>query len=387
MREINNNMVTSDQRMEAPVYDPSVRLSAFEAKIEQTLLLIDIPLLILNLKERNPNYIMYTTIEDHASPAALIINPDGGTSLIVNNMELDLVRHYSQNCTIRLYGGMAEFYKRLHEALPAGEKIYGEISENLSDLDLLPRHIYSKLTDNYVIESARDILVELRSVKTEQELRFINVAVQETLDIFEQIRPLLVAGTPEAVIAHEIMTTIIRQYANISFKPIVSSGPRVINPHPVRHTGRELKNGDWLIIDFGLSINGYTSDLTRTYLIGGDFREHPFYQTYEEMYQLLITEDLTQLTPRTLALKLREIVNGKNLAGFEKHGYGHGLGVEIHDISPSISTCKSLLSEKPLRDNMVFTFEPGFYDDETLTGFRIENDFLIEKGKAVRLGK
>jgi len=136
-----------------------------------------------------------------------------------------------------------------------------------------------------------------------------------------------------------------------------------------------------------LSLNGYTSDLTRTFLIGGDYHEHPFKQTYEKMLKLLLAENLYKTTPQDLALGLRTIADDCGVSRYEKHGYGHGLGTEVHDIYPSISTYQGSLSKTPLQDGLVFTFEPGFYDDKQAIGFRIENDFFIKNGRAVQLGK
>ncbi len=99
------------------------------------------------------------------------------------------------------------------------------------------------------------------------------------------------------------------------------------------------------------------------------------------MAELVRTVDLSRITPLELGKRVASVVKEAGLSDRERHGYGHGLGVEAHDPHPYVVATPMPWLERPFEDGMVFTFEPGFYDERG--GFRIEDDYVVWGGRAV----
>ncbi|HZD10983.1 MAG TPA: M24 family metallopeptidase, partial [Candidatus Binatia bacterium] len=153
--------------------------------------------------------------------------------------------------------------------------------------------------------------------------------------------------------------------------------PNAALPH--HHPGeRTLQKGDTLIVDMGASLDGYNSDLTRSFYLG-DEPEERFQQVYENVLQAQLSAlngIRPQMTGRAVDALARDVINA---AGHEEHfghGLGHGLGMEVHE-APRLS---SRGIEDLLEPGMVVTVEPGIY----ITGWggvRIEDLILVgEKG-------
>jgi Xaa-Pro aminopeptidase len=136
-----------------------------------------------------------------------------------------------------------------------------------------------------------------------------------------------------------------------------------------------------VIIDYGIDIWGYKADVTRTYVAGGDPREDPYYDLSVALIEYLRGADLGAMTPLELGREVARRVEEAGVSDRERHGYGHGLGVETHDPHPYVVATVMPYLDRPFEDGMVFTFEPGFYDENG--GFRIEDDYVVWEGRAV----
>jgi Xaa-Pro aminopeptidase len=87
------------------------------------------------------------------------------------------------------------------------------------------------------------------------------------------------------------------------------------------------------------------------------------------------------MTPLELGREVARTVEEAGLRDRERHGYGHGLGLETHDPYPYVVAKAMPWLDRPFEDGMVFTFEPGFYDERG--GFRVEDDYVVWNGRAV----
>ena len=157
-----------------------------------------------------------------------------------------------------------------------------------------------------------------------------------------------------------------------AFDPIVASGPRSALPHARPTVGERLGSGNFLLLDWGATVGGYRSDLTRmvvTGTVGEDFRT---------LYRAVLTAQaraLAIIRPGARAGDVdSEARNSFAESGFGKlfgHGLGHGLGLEIHE-SPWFRPH----SDDVLQPGMVITVEPGLYRPGW-GGIRIEDDILV----------
>jgi len=224
------------------------------------------------------------------------------------------------------------------------------------------------------------IIENLRLSKDHSETEVIKKAVEVADNAFSHVLPYIKPGVSELDIAAEIEYFMKKQGAKgPSFETIVASGERSSMPHGVA-SGRKLKLGDAITLDYGALYNDYCSDMTRTVFLGNPCEE------LKKIYKIVLDAQISALnsTRSGMAAKdvdgvAREIING---SGYEKnfgHGLGHGVGLEIHE-DPRLSPTGSSI----LQDGMVVTVEPGIYV-EGLGGVRIEDIVVVNGDKPVVL--
>jgi Xaa-Pro dipeptidase len=155
------------------------------------------------------------------------------------------------------------------------------------------------------------------------------------------------------------------------FAPIIASGPNSANPHAVP-TDRQLQLGDMLIVDWGASVAGYISDLTRTFVLGEPDPE------FSQIAHIVVEANAAarqQAKPGVPAGLLdqaaREVIEKAGYGEFFTHRTGHGLGLEPHE-EPYIRKDNPLV----LAPGMTFTIEPGIYLPGR-GGVRVEDNLVI----------
>jgi len=221
-------------------------------------------------------------------------------------------------------------------------------------------------------------LVEgLRAIKEPEELAAIQAAVDLSDAAIQHVGERIQPGWTEKQAAWEIEKHM-REHGgeSVSFDTIVAGGPWGAMPHAYPRD-RALERDEMVVIDMGVRLNGYCSDLTRTLFLGRpDDRFKKVYDvvlgaqlTAEELVQAGMTgEEAHNLAHRVI----EEAGYGENFG----HGLGHGVGLAVHE-SPRLAKT----SEHVLADGMVVTIEPGIY----ITGWggvRIEDMVVIQNGRA-----
>ena len=218
----------------------------------------------------------------------------------------------------------------------------------------------------------KGLVESLRIGKDEEEIRRIRQAARLTDKGFAHILQYLRPGVQEREIALELEFFLRREGAEgVSFAPIVASGPNSALPH-ARPGERVLESGDFVVLDFGVIVDGYCSDLTRTVVIGEACDRQ------REIYGLVLRAQqyaLEQVGPgkdvAAIDKGVREIFAAQGVAEHFGHGLGHGVGLEIHE-GPTLSS----RSTDELRAGMVVTIEPGLYFPGW-GGVRIEDLVLV----------
>ena len=364
--------------------DPEL-VDAFQKKRDQALPLMENPLLLIHIKWDSASLRMFTLDAIITRHTALLLNPDGSAHIICQAIEDAGFRPLAEVAELHTYSTVDDFYRTVTSLLPKGSTVMAEVSDELYTLDRLPPHAHRRLSAHLNIISADPLLLELRATKTPAELSLMRRAINATYNTFQALSDEVKPGIKES----EIARFIAHRAADagmpypLNFDPIVASGPRSQDPHPVLCTERAVKKGDYLLIDTGLSCRGYASDITRTFIVGGDPKddERDGYNT--TLVEALTSEPVAGKTPKELADRIKKIAVERGFHHLEKHAYGHGLGTEVHDPYPPLSTVPTPLSDKPLTPGVVFTFEPGFYDEKG--GYRIENDYFVGEDGYARL--
>lgn len=218
---------------------------------------------------------------------------------------------------------------------------------------------------------AKDILSDLRMIKSEAEIAKIREACGISDACFEHVIRMIQPGVTEYDIALEIEFFTRRQGADVAFPSIVVSGERSARPHG-KPSEKRLEVGDFVTMDFGARVDGYNSDMTRTVVVGEATDRHR--EVYETVLEAQL-EALHAIRPGALAKDVdriaRDILATRDLAQYFGHGLGHGLGRLVHDggrLSPS--------SDNVIEPGQVWTVEPGVYIPG-FGGVRIEDDVVV----------
>jgi Xaa-Pro aminopeptidase len=140
-------------------------------------------------------------------------------------------------------------------------------------------------------------------------------------------------------------------------------------PHS-KPTERKFTKGDLIIIDWGGEANGYFSDMTRTLLIdnvNNIIQKKEVYQIVLEANKIAVTLIAPGKDTQEIDSAARNFIQNSGYGDFFEHGTGHGVGLQVHEL-PRISRKRKEI----IKENMVFTIEPGIYLPE-IGGVRIED--------------
>lgn len=325
-----------------------------------------------------PNMHYLTGLSFHLSerPTVAFFPVDGLPVLIVPFLEEGKMQNAPYDVRYFTYNdveGPANAFKQAIDALQLPGKSLGVEGRRMRflELDLLNR------ADNTPpqISNADPVFAELRMRKDKAELNHMGRAVTIAQQALEATLPLVKPGATEQELAAELTLQLFRagSEGELPFAPIVASGPNAANPHHFP-SDRALKPGDLLIFDWGAAANGYFSDITRTFAVGG----------HEIAPELKQASNAVQAANRAGREAAKPGATGQDVdraaraaitaAGFGDyfiHRTGHGLGMEGHE-EPDMKEGDTM----PLDPGMTFTVEPGVYLPG-VGGIRIEDDMVI----------
>ncbi len=229
-------------------------------------------------------------------------------------------------------------------------------------------------------------LSRLRSIKTVDEISKIEKACRLGDKTFSHVLKKIKLGISEKELAFEIEFFIKKQSADISFPPIVAFGKNSSIPHHVP-TNNQLTNNQIILLDFGVKLNNYCSDMTRTIFFGSATKEFKkIYNTVLEAQNLAIQQfnkktikkSKKQIKASEIDKVARDHITSKGYPSIP-HSVGHGIGIDVHE-SPHLSP----KSTDILKEGMVFSIEPGICIPN-FGGVRVEDVFYLNKGKLEQL--
>ncbi len=230
------------------------------------------------------------------------------------------------------------------------------------------------------IVSKNRTLQELRTVKDKQEIALLKKAADTACKAFLKLLPEIKTGVSEKFLAERLDALCKEEGAEkMAFDTIVASGVNTALPHSTP-SDKKLKNGELVMIDWGVSYRGYVSDMTRTLAIGKlSTRLRKIYEAVLEAELLGCLKARAGMTGMELDTVCRDHLTKKGFGKYFTHATGHGIGMEIHEL-PVIAPKQSA----PLPTGAVITCEPGIYI-EGVGGVRIEDSLLITKTGAINL--
>jgi len=255
-------------------------------------------------------------------------------------------------------------------AVKARVKTLGFEAEQLQYVTF--QHLSHAVKGKLKLKPTTGLVEQLRMIKDADEIEHIRAAVGLGSSLFQTALAAIRPGVAETAVAGELEFHARRAGAEkMSFDTIVASGSRSALPHG-RASGQAIPDSGFIILDYGVILAGYCSDMTRTVHVG------PVSDSHQRMYEAVKDAQLASIEavrPGVEAAKVdqagRDVLKKAGYDGYFIHSTGHGVGIEIHE-QPRIAKGQTA----PLEPGMVITIEPGIYipDDG---GVRIEDMVLV----------
>lgn len=212
-------------------------------------------------------------------------------------------------------------------------------------------------------------LREVRLCKSPAEAALLRTAQARGETLFLLARDRIRPGISELDLHRDLAQCLEAQGLRVN--PMIQSGPTAAVPH--NPTGaRRMADGDLVVIDSVVTVDGYMNDLTRTFALGSPPpRAVAAYRAVRQAHAAAIAAAAPGIECRRLDQIAREIITAAGFGEFFSHRLGHGLGIECHE-PPYLNGA----NPERLRPGMCVTIEPGVYVPGEF-GVRIEDDVLI----------
>jgi Xaa-Pro dipeptidase len=222
------------------------------------------------------------------------------------------------------------------------------------------------------------LLERLRAVKSRAEIDVIRRAASIVDRVLGLVAAAAKPGVTEVDLAAECAHRLRAEGGeSLAFEPVILAGPRSALPHG--HPGAiALAAGDLLIVDIGVTVEGYCADITRTFVVEAepDERQREVFEVVRAAQRAGIEAVRVGSPARAVDAAARQLITDAGYGPTFVHRTGHGLGLEVHE--PPYLTATN---EEPLEPGMVVTVEPGIYV-EGWGGIRIEDDVVVRDGTA-----
>ena len=235
------------------------------------------------------------------------------------------------------------------------------------------------------------IMHDIRSIKHSIELELMQKACDITEKTFRRVLDFVKPGVWEYEIEAECIHEFLRNRSKgFAYTPIIGSGYSACVLHYIENN-KQCMDGDVILFDWAAEYANYSSDMTRCIPVNGKFtaRQKAVYNAVlrvkKAATKLLVPgEDLKEYHAKVGNLMERELVDLKLISiddiknqdpkwpAYKKyfmHGTSHYIGLDTHDVGSW---------SDPMRENMVFTVEPGIYIPEENLGIRLEDDVVVQ---------
>jgi Xaa-Pro aminopeptidase len=317
-----------------------------------------------------------------------------------------------------------ELLDKLPDALRGADRIYhvlgrdGEIDARIiSFQEEIRRQSRGGVLPAREIIDPRLALDEMRLIKSDAEIELMQRAADISLEAHAAAARLTHAGHFEYELEAELGRIFrARGGAGPAYGTIVGGGRNATILHYIRND-QVLREGEVVLIDAGVEYQGYASDVTRTYPVGGRFEP-----AARDIYQVVLEAQLAAIAaarPATtlpdihsaalralcegmvslgiLSGSIDEIIEKETYRPYYMHGTSHWLGLDVHDVGAYVKrTGGAEAKPRPLEPGMAFTIEPGLYvgaNDENAPaafrgiGVRIEDDIVVTENGILNLNR
>jgi Xaa-Pro dipeptidase len=342
-------------------------------KTRQTLRDSDLDALVLN---PGPSLVYTTGMHFHLMerPVVVIFTKDQAPVIILPELELQKLVDLSFEIRGFSYSEKPDEWRSAFEKATKNLGLKGKkIGMEPRSLRLLEYGFLHEAIPGASFDDASTVINSMRMLKDGSEVETIRQAVVVAQAALQNTLPRVKIGMTEKEIASELTLQLLRSGSEpeLPFSPIVSGGLNGANPHATPGS-RKIQAGDLLVIDWGAVVNGYISDLTRTFAIG---EVGPEYRRIHQVVQEANAAGRAAGKPGEACAVVdkaaRGVIEKGGYGEYFTHRTGHGIGMEDHE-DPYMRGDNMEL----LQPGMAYTVEPGIYLPGR-NGVRIEDDVVV----------
>jgi len=337
---------------------------------------------LLVAQPENRRYLSGFSSQDHtiSESSGFLYIPARGKSLLLTDFRYKLQAEKETDLPVQLY---SKSMLSLLEKLMSASRIRRFGFESHYTLHSLSAR-FDKIGEKKNIEfiPLSDPVERMRVIKSEKEIDLIRNSVRLNEKVFSQIFQDLSPQMSEIDVAIALETAMRKAGAESpSFDTIVAAGSNSALPHAVPTT-TVLGPARSIIIDMGLILSGYCSDMTRTFVLGKpDKRFMDIHRLVRKAHTAGIRAVRAGATAQDVDRAARKIISEAGYGKYFGHSLGHGVGLAVHE-EPRVSA----RSRRKLKAGMVITIEPGIYIPGW-GGVRLENMVVVRQDGCEALNK
>jgi len=222
--------------------------------------------------------------------------------------------------------------------------------------------------------------------KAPEEIGYIKKACDISEKTYEEMLKIIKPGMTERELANELVYTARKLGSEgVPFPISVLSGARTALVHG-KPSDKKIKKNEVILLDFGAQVNGFASDITRTFVFGKPTKEQKnIYDIVRKSQLMGMASARPTMTGKILDGYARKVIEDAGYGQYFRHSLGHGIGISVHEM-PVLTYREELYDPKDLviPEDVVMTIEPGIYLPNKF-GIRIEDVVHVTRNGTVQL--
>ena len=357
--------------------------SMYQTRLNKLILHLEARQIELAIVNSPKNVFYYTGFnsDPHERFMALIIDLRKGKNyLFVPALDLEEAEKKSLIQTIIPISDEVNPYQMLKNTVGEGVKLIGLETKNIS---LFQEEQLKHFFVDFRYQNIGEFISGERMKKSPEECGKVQKAIYAIEEVLSEGIKRFQTGMSELELTAEL-EFLMRKFGTEgpSFSTIVLSGSKSSLPHG-QPDQKKIQHGEFLLIDMGVILDGYCSDITRTFVVGEETKEQrKIYNIVRESVQAGIHAVMAGVSAASVDMAARNVIKANGYGQYFNNRVGHGLGIEVHE-EPSIHEKNEIM----LEPGFLFTIEPGIYIPGS-GGVRIEeNIYINQKGEADVLTK
>lgn len=309
-----------------------------------------------------------------SSAGTLVVFPERAY-LIIDFRYIEKARKTAVGCEVVLQRSGGGLYGQINEL--CRKQGVSRVSLEADTVTLAEAELLSEKLDCITDCSGvlSELIGEIRVIKTPEQIEKITAAQRIAERGFEHMLGFIREGVTEREIQLELDYFMLKNGAEgLSFDTIALSGANTSLPHGTP-SDKKVRRGEFVLMDFGATVDGWHSDMTRTVCVGEPSEKmREVYGIVAEAQTAALGALKAGMTGAELDGIAREIIARRGYGDCFGHSLGHGVGMEIHEAPTASSSCDNIFE-----DGMIVTVEPGIYIEGEF-GVRIEDFAVVREG-------